>query len=155
ILGTDVALPLDLRLSATGIWRSNRDIVGLVEPGTKYLPVTFTNALTGEEVSTYAPQSPKQESARLTNHGCFQYLDADGNIIGTPDPHVKYRGFMIVCGRPYKERWQAQVSYVWSKTTGTVESNLSNVGGYYFWLSPVQGRPQALSNLEGELGASR
>lgn len=154
ILGADAALPLDLRLSATGIWRDNRDIVGLVEPGTKYVPVTFINALTGEEVSTYAPQSPKEDSPLLTNPAGFQYLDADGKVVGTPEPYYKYRGLMIVCRRPYADRWQAQVSYVWSKTTGTNESNLSNLG-YYFFLQPAQLRQLALTNLEGELGMSR
>jgi hypothetical protein len=152
IAGADAALPLDLRLSVTGVWRDNHKVVGLVEPGTRYVPVTFTNALTGEDVTTYAPQS-SDGTPLLTNPAGFQYLDPAGNVVGTPEPNYKYRGLMIVCRRPYVDRWQAQVSYVWSKTTGTVESNLSNLG-YYFFLQFAQPRPHALINLEGELGLS-
>ena len=152
-MGGDAVLPLEMRLSITGIWRDNRDVVGLVEPGTLYVPYTFTNALTGQEVATLAPRG-SGGTQLITNPAGFQYLDADGNVVGTPEPYYKYRGLMIVCRRPYLDRWQAQVSYVWSKTTGTVESNLSNLGGYYFYLQPWEFRPHVLMNLEGELGLS-
>ena len=154
IAGLDAALPLSLRLSVTGIWRDNHNVVGQVEPGTRYVPITFTNALTGEEVSTYAPRAPMTESPLLANPAAFQYLDEHGNVVGTPKPFFNYRGLMIVCRRPYLDRWQAQLSYVWSRATGTVESNLSNLD-YYAFLQRFEFRPHALTNLEGELARSR
>jgi hypothetical protein len=112
ILGADAALPLNLRLSVTGIWRDNKNIVGLVEPGTRYVPATLTSRVTGEEISTYVPQSPGG-TPLITNPAGFQYLDEEDNVIGAPEPAYKYRGLMVVCRRPYADRWQTQLSYVW------------------------------------------
>ena len=49
----------------------------------------------------------------------FQYLDPNGNVIGTADPFRRYRAFMAVLNKRLTNRWQAQVSYVYAKAPAT------------------------------------
>jgi hypothetical protein len=55
----------------------------------------------------------------------FQYLSPDGQVIGTADPFRRYRAFMAVLNKRYENRWQAQISYVYAKTSGNVDNTSS------------------------------
>src|SRR5262249_28297172 len=79
----------------------------------------------------------------------FVYRDPSGAPVGTALAERKYKGLMTVLSKRFSKRWQAQVSYVVSKTTGTVDNNDSSIFGYnaHFFETPTL----ALVNSEGPL----
>ena len=81
----------------------------------------------------------------------FQYLDPSGNVIGTADPFRKYRALMLVLNRRYANRWQGQVSYVLSKSTG----NVDNTSGAQVATRQFETPNLALVNAEGNLTNDR
>jgi hypothetical protein len=61
------------------------------------------------------------------------------------DPYRKYRGVMFVLSKRYTNRWQAQVSYVYSKVTG----NVDNSGGQQVSTRQFETPNWVLVNAEG------
>jgi hypothetical protein len=154
-VGLERALGSELRLAVTGIFRQNKNMQGSVLPSARWAPTTVTNGLTGEPLTVYTWINPDESNSdRLhTNPDGFQYLDANGNVIGTARAKRDYKALMVVLSKRLSKRWQAQVSYVYSKVTGTVDNAGSSVFGYerYFYETPTT----ALVNSDGPLTYDR
>jgi hypothetical protein len=153
-IGFERALTAETRLSVTGIWRDNKNFVNSVNPAARWSPTTIANDLNGN-MTLY-----RWDNRTATNAGSnyiirnvegFQYLDPNGNVIGTADPFRKYRGVMFVLNKRYTNRWQAQASYVWSKATG----NVDNSGGQQVSTRQFETPNLALVNAEGRLTYDR
>jgi len=131
-VGFERALTSDFRLALTGIYRENKNFIASVIPSARWTATTVTNGLTSQPLTVYrwANVSQSQDDLLITNPDGFQYKDPSGNVLGTAKPSRKYRGFMAVLSKRYKNRWSAQVSYVRSKTEGTVDNSLSSIFGY-------------------------
>src|SRR5262249_11590256 len=82
----------------------------------------------------------------IQNVDGFQYLDPNGNVIGTANPNRKYKAFMAVLNKRYTNRWQAQVSYVFAKATG----NVDNTGAAQVSTRQFETPNLALVNSEGD-----
>jgi hypothetical protein len=122
-LGFERAITPQMRFSATGVWRENKNFVNSVAPSARWSPVTTTTGLnTNITLYRWANRTTSNEDFLIRNVKGFQYLDPAGNVIGTIDPFRKYRALMLVLNRRYANRWQAQVSYVLSKATGNVDN---------------------------------
>ena len=66
-------------------------------------------------------------------------------MIGTANPYRKYYGAMMVLQKVMSHRWSGQISYVWSRTTGTVNNNCTeNQQGAQFQTPNL-----ALVNVDG------
>ena len=72
-------------------------------------------------------------------------------MLGDTDAKRTYRGLMLVLSKTYSNRWQAQVSYVWSRGQGTVDNAArTGLGGFAF-----ENPSQALVNADGFLANDR
>lgn len=138
-VGVEHQLARSVRLSVTGIYRKWMNFVGGVIPGSQWTPFTRNlpnpdNPSTTMPVTLYrwANRADTQPTV-VTNYDGFEYLDPNGNLIGVADPSRKYKGLMVVLNRTYANRWQAQLSYVYSKADGNVgNAGRSGFGGTGF-----------------------
>jgi hypothetical protein len=144
----------NMRLIATGIYRTTANFVNNVVEGALWRPITQTNGLTGQPYTAYYWQNrtATQENFTIRNIEGYQYKAVDGSVISTIDPTRDYKALMLVLNRSFKSRWGYQISYVLSKATGNVDnSGFGNWLGGHAWVSPNTG---ALNN-SGELTNSR
>ncbi len=130
-LGFERALSRDIRLSATGIWRQDKNIQASVYPEARWARTTVTNGLTGQPMTVYnwVNVAASQATPILTNPDGFVYRDAAGNPLGTARAERKYKGLMLVLDKRFTNRWQGRVSYVWSKSESSINNTGSNSYG--------------------------
>ncbi len=75
-------------------------------------------------------------------------MGENGEVLGVARASRKYRGLMLVLGRRQANRWQGQISYVLSRTDGTVNNGSSGTfGGNRDFETPTL----AVVNAEGEM----
>ena len=161
-LGFERALGNEIRLSVTGIYRANVNLLGSVNRSARWSPYTVTNAL-GQQMTLYrwTNRAASEEDLLITNPDGFQFLDPDGNVLGTVNTEKKYKALMFVANKRFSHRWQAQLSYVLSKAYGNVDntsegsfgnnSSTNGGGGSRFYETPNL----VLVNSSGELTNSR
>ncbi|MEO7272323.1 MAG: TonB-dependent receptor, partial [Vicinamibacterales bacterium] len=149
------ALTSDMRLVVTGVWRDNKNFINSVNPTSRWSPVTLANGLSGGTIPLYRwanrPEADVGSNNIVQNVDGFQYLDTNGNVIGTANPFRKYRAAMFVLNRRLRNRWQAQASYVYSKATG----NVDNSSTAQVTLRQFETPNFALVNAEGRLTYDR
>jgi hypothetical protein len=118
-------------LSLTGIWREDKNIQASVYPDARWSPTSVTNGLTGQPLTVYnwTNIQASQETPLLTNVDGFVYRDANGGSLGTAVAERKYKGLMFVLDRRFSNRWQGRISYVLSKTEGSIANTASNSYG--------------------------
>jgi hypothetical protein len=161
-VGFERALGNDVRFAATGIYRQNKNIVDAVLPDARFEPTSFTPS--GEDangnplsdrfgpINTFAwlNSDTSQANGLITNVDGWKYLDANGNVVATAHAYRKYRGLMFVLNKRLRDRWQAQVSYVLSKTTGTNDNSSFSAatGVSSVWKTPLT----AVTNSDGRVG---
>jgi hypothetical protein len=145
-----------IRFTATGIWRNAGGFSNSVIRDAVWSPTTITNGLTGQPFTAYdwVNQDASNNSFFILNTKGFQYLGADGSVVGTADPQRKYKGLMLVLSNSLRGRFGYQLSYVLSKAEGNVDNSgyyTYFAGGSGGWTSPNTG----LINTYGELSNSR
>jgi hypothetical protein len=161
-LGFERALSNDIRLSVTGIYRDSKNLVGSVNPAARWTPTTVTNGL-GRPMNLFRWQNPaaSETTQIMTNPDGFQFLDPSGNVLGTVDTLKRYKALMLVASKRFTNRWQAQVSYVLSKSYGTVDNTSEGSFGANSSTNGGGGTRQyetpnvSLVNANGELTNSR
>jgi len=161
-LGLERAVSNDIRVSLTGIYRDNKNIIGSVLPSARWTPFTQTNGL-GSQMTLYkwANRTASQDDLLITNPDGFQFKDPSGNVIGSIDTLKRYKALMFVLSKRFSHRWSGQASYVLSKGYGTVDntseasfgqnSATNGGGGAHQFETPNV----ALVNLNGEQTNSR
>ncbi len=152
-LSFERALTSDMRLTATGIWREDKNFLGAVSPSARWRPVQANNTLTNTPITLYnwANRSDSDTDFLIRNVEGFQFLDPGGNVIGTLDPHRSYQALMLVLSKRYTNRWQAQASYVLSKAEG----NVDNTGGQQIGSSIFENPNRSIVNTDGRLTNDR
>lgn len=144
----------NMRLIATGIWRTTANFVNNVVEGALWRPIVQMNALTGQPYTAYYWQNKAttDQNFNVQNIKGYQYRGIGGDLIGTIDPQRKYKAMMLVLNRSLKERWGFQASYVLSKAEGNADNS-----GWSAWLSGSAwiSPNTALINNYGELTNSR
>jgi hypothetical protein len=161
-LGFERALSNDVRLSVTGIYRDNKNIIGSVLPSARWTPFTQTNGV-GQSMTLYrwANRAASESDLLITNPDGFQYLDPSGNVVGTLDTVKRYKSLMFVLSKRFSHRWTGQASYVLAKAYGTIDntgeasignnSSTNGGGGQHQFETPNVG----LVNANGEATNSR
>jgi len=152
-LGLERALTNDVRLSVTGIWRQDANLQGSVIPNARWSTVETTNELTGEPLTVYwwENRSESETYKLLTNPDGFQYLDMNGNVLGTATADRSYKALMFVLDKRFTNRWQGRISYVLSKAEGSQDNTSSSYGSSTLFESPSR----ALVNQGGRLTNDR
>jgi hypothetical protein len=158
-LGLERALGNDVRVSVTGIWRENKNLIGTVLPDARWerrlLTSTAGPGLASQQVPVYRwmNAAASENNLLITNPDGFVFRDVAGNALGTVNAERSYKALMAVVNKRFSNRWVAQASYVLQKAEGT-RDNLSE--GTYLSTSAFYRTPTlALTNVEGELTNSR
>jgi hypothetical protein len=156
--GLERALGHDFRIVVTGILRDNKNFVGSVAPSARWTPFTVTSTaattLPSRTLTVYrwVNRSTSNTDFLITNPDGFQFRDPSGNVIGTIDAHRRYRALMAVVSKRFSHRWMGQLSYVLSKTDGTISNGgEASFGATSFYETPVR----SLVNTNGEALNSR
>jgi Carboxypeptidase regulatory-like domain len=112
------------KLTATYIRRDSKNFINSVLVDGLWGPTTVNNAKTGQPLTIYewANANPATQRFSIRNVDDATFVGANGQPIGSADPTREYNGLMLVLTRPIENRWQAQLSYVLSKTEGRVTS---------------------------------
>lgn len=105
------------RATATYIRRSATNFVNSTLIGGTWTPSAFTNPKTNQPMTIYTWGNRASITQRflIDNLETVTYPGA-----GSVDANRDYNAGMFVLGRRFANRWQAQLSYVFSKTSGTV-----------------------------------
>jgi len=143
------------KFTATGIWREWKNFINSVLPGSLWTPVDYATP-TGPPAWP-APTIPLYKWANGTSVPQFDIVNTDqvtytlsnGQSL-TVNGNRKYKGMMLVLERAYRNRWQARLSYVLSKTVGTI--NNSTYAG--IWGSQFE-TPNGMVNAYGRTGYDR
>ena len=137
-LGLEHQFGQNWRASATGIYRENKNFMGSVLPDARWTPTTIATSTSpavegcsdcspvpAGTVTAYrwANRSTSADSLLVTNPDGFQYLDPSGSVLGTMNAYRKYKALMLTLGRRQANRLQGQVSYLYSKTEGTINNS--------------------------------
>ncbi|MCX6544350.1 MAG: TonB-dependent receptor [Acidobacteria bacterium] len=144
----------NVRLVATGIWRTTGNFINNVINGALWSPIQRTNGLTHQPYTAYYwnNRNTTGENFYIRNIAGYQYKSTDGSVIATADPQRDYKALMLMLSRSLKNRWAFQASYVLSKAEGNVDnSGFGNWLGGNTWASPNT----AIINNIGELTNSR
>jgi hypothetical protein len=113
----------DTKLTATAVYRDNINFISSVLPAARWTPVVRTNPLTGQPITVYRWNNRSVgEHLQITNYDGLEYLASDGSAVGTARPSRKYASMILVLQKAMAHRWAGQVSYVWSRTSGTVDN---------------------------------
>jgi hypothetical protein len=166
-LGLERQFGQNWRFSATGIYRDNKNFIGSVLPDARWTPSSLTSTQSPtvegcDDCSALPPttitgyrwdnRSSSSDNLLITNPGGFRYLDPEGHTLGTMNAYRHYKALMFTLGRRYADRWQGQVSYVYSKSEGTV----NNTSEGLFNRSAFYETPSlALTNSDGILTNDR
>jgi len=156
--GLERAIGQDVRFGVTGIWRENKNFIGNVLPQARWQLVTGTSASTPDfpahplNYYRWTNRSASQGTLLVTNPDGFQYLDASGNVLGTLDAHRSYKALMFVLTKNYSHRWRGNLSYVYSRSRGTIDNRSeSTYGPSRFYETPTL----ALVNADGRSANDR
>src|SRR5262249_8573495 len=117
-------------------------------PDDRWVPVEETDPLTGAPITIYKvalPRSPN--SGVVTNPDGFAYLDRQGHVLGHVSARRSYQGLIFPLSRRLSRRWQAQASFVLSRSRGTVDNDFDNAGDRSYTNNPTK----ALVNADGKL----
>jgi hypothetical protein len=136
-----------LKLSATYIRRDSKNFINGVLPDATWATANFTNPLTNQAETVYRWTNRVDDAKFLiTNVDNFAYNGAPA-----ANAYRTYNGAMFVLTRGFADRWQAQVSYVYSKTKGTVTNGtFSGISSNQFQTPNL-----ALVNADGLVGFDR
>jgi Carboxypeptidase regulatory-like domain len=136
-----------LKLSATYIRRDSKNFINSVLQGAQWATTSFTNPLTNQPMTVYRwANRTSDQKFLITNVDNFAYNGAPA-----ADAYRTYNGAMFVLTRGFSNRWQAQVSYVYSKTKGTVTNGtFSGISSSQFQTPNL-----ALVNSDGLVGFDR
>src|SRR5262249_42051020 len=114
LVGLERQLIPDLSLTVQYIKRNFRDFMGFVDTGSVYVPVSGRAPGPDTRLGT-ADDGPNLTVYNLTNPGReFKLFTNPANAFRD------YDGFQIVGAKRFSHNWQANASYTWSHTRGTV-----------------------------------
>jgi hypothetical protein len=143
----------NFKLTVTGIKRDWKNFINSTMPSAAWGPTSYTNPLTGQAMTTYKwANSSDVANMTIGNIAQVPYTLTNGSIMLSPEAYRSYRGLMLVVQRALRNRWQAQVSYVYSQTKGTV----NNSGGWEgFNSAQFENANNGLINTDGLAGLDR
>ncbi len=136
-----------IKMSATYIRRDSKNFINSVLPDATWAAANYTNPLTSQASTIYRwTNRVSDQRFLITNVDNYAFKGAPA-----ADAYRTYNGAMFVLTRGFADRWQAQVSYVFSKTKGTVTNGaFSGITSSQF-----QTPNGALYNSDGLVGFDR
>ncbi|HUR20485.1 MAG TPA: TonB-dependent receptor [Vicinamibacterales bacterium] len=147
-----------LKVTGTYIRRDAKNFISSTLIGGRWAPATINNPLTNTPLTYYRWANRFASNGTCASPPCVEQKFQIGNVDnfaynGAPpaDAYRTYNGAMFVLQRALQNRWQAQISYVYSKTKGTVTNGgTSGVSGSQFQTPNL-----ILVNTDGLVGFDR
>jgi hypothetical protein len=121
-----------LKVTGAYVRRDAKNFIDATVIGATWSPANYVNPLTGK-VETIYRWANRPNSFRDVRFQIGNVDDVTYN--GAPPANVyrTYNGAMVVLSRALQNRWQAQISYVYSKTKGTITNDgFSQISGAQF-----------------------
>ena len=154
-LGLEHQFGRDWRVSATGVYRENKNFIGNILPDARWEQISLAttpstpvpdcdgcSAWPGGNAAAFrwTNRDTSTDNVLITNPDGYQYRDLNGNVVGTMDAYRKYQALFLTVSKRFSNRWQAQVSYVLSKSEGTVNNSSESLfGPSRFFETPTLG----------------
>jgi hypothetical protein len=117
------------KFTATGIWREWKNFINSTLESGRWTPFAYTPPAWAGPGSSPIPSAPvtlykwdnptSVPEFTIGNTDRVSYTMTTGQT-QSADAYRNYKGMMLVLQKIYRNRWQAQVSYVLSSTKGTV-----------------------------------
>lgn len=103
--GLEFALPRNIKLSITGIYRKGRDLIGITEVGIPQNPSSYIQTTVSANGQTYTAYNLRPE------------LVGQNRLLETnpADFETKYKGIEVTLQRRFADRWQGLLSYALSR----------------------------------------
>lgn len=136
-----------MKFSATYIRRDSKNFINSVLQGAQWTTASYTNPLKNQAMTIYRwANRTSDQKFLITNVDDYAFRGAPA-----ANAYRTYNGGMFVLSRAFQNRWQAQVSYVYSKTEGTVTNgSFSGITSSQFQTPNL-----ALVNADGLVGFDR
>jgi hypothetical protein len=136
----------DYKLTVTGIKRDWGNFINSWNPTATWVTVPYTNPLTTQPMTTYK-WTNSASVVNFTNSNVSEVpFNINGSTVLSPKTYRSYRGMMLVFQRALRNRWQGQISYVYSQTKGTIDN-----GTYSgIWSGQFENANNAFINTDGE-----
>ena len=142
----------NFKLSVTGIKRDWKNFINSYMPNSIWSPYAYTNPMTNQPMPLYRwANSSDVTNLDLSNISQVGYNTTTGSVVLSPEAYRSYRGLMLVFQRALRNRWQAQISYVYSRSKGTV----NNAGWASIRSSQFENANNALINTDGYMTLDR
>jgi len=160
-LGYDRALPMGMVFSVTGIYRKWKDFVETVAKNPNFATVSGDVGVL-ETVCTGPPDGNGDPTCLYVSTGqtvtMYDWLNADTDTLLVTNPsglERTYKGAMLTLTKNFRNNWQGSASYVYSKTTGTIDNvgfdAASDSGGQDAGPSPFLDTPNSKVNWNGRV----
>jgi hypothetical protein len=135
-VGWEQQIGRSFKFTATGIWREWKGFINSVLANGLWTPFNYTSlsGWTGASSIQLYKWANRTSVPQFTivNTDSVNYTLSNGQSL-TVDGSRKYKGLMLVLDRAYRNRWHARLSYVLSKTTGTItNSTYAGIWGSQF-----------------------
>jgi hypothetical protein len=140
------------KLTVTGIKRDWKNFVNSWMPTATWTPTPYTNPLTQQPMTLYKwANNSSTANDVIQNIDTLGYKTTAGSVVVSPATYRSYKGLMLVFQRALRNRWQGQISYVYSKTKGTIDNGTYSGNSS----SQFENANNALINSDGESSYSR
>jgi outer membrane receptor protein involved in Fe transport len=148
-VGVEYQILKDMSIGVSYIDRLRKDLQGQIPVNSVWIPVEIENPLGGTITVYQAGYALDQTQWLITNPDKDKY---PGVVF--IDPYQKYQGIEFTLNKRFSNNWMLMVSYVYGKSTGTVDNNSTrlaagsevNSGWAKFYHSP-----NTQINAEGHL----
>ena len=139
------------KFTATYVYRKWGNFINSVLIDGVWKPSNWTTPLgTSLPIYSWANSSQIDEKYLIQNVDKLTYQMSDGTT-REANPYRTYQALMLILQRSFKDRWQAQVSYVRSQTKGTI----SNTGNGGIWGSQFRTPNTILGLYDGPTEGNR
>jgi hypothetical protein len=132
----------DASFSVSYIYRNWKNQIGVYDLQAQYEPITYS----------VAPLNTNQTLYNLTSGSAHEFLIENMNTGPYKVPgkaYRKYQGVEFLFNKRFSNKWQMLLSYVYSKTTGTIDNGQADDIGWGGRNSQTAGDPNFWINADG------
>lgn len=144
VVGIERELFKNASLSATFIYRNWKNIIGHVNYAAQWEPVEIYVPELDQYFTVYEQINPNDNDVVIKN--------IKKGDLGIPlDPYRKYWGIELLFHKRFSDNWQMLASYIYSKTTGTIDNGwMDDIGYASVWGEPWAYGPNFWINGDGQ-----
>jgi outer membrane receptor protein involved in Fe transport len=144
-VGIEREVMKDLSVGINYIYRLNTNLIDRVLTNGTFEPKIFIDDETGIEYTVYSQTNKDENQYLITNP-----KKGDYGIVNVK-PYRKYSGIEFLINKKFSNNWTLLASYVYSKSTGTMDNWYDGIGANGSFNSSIFEDPNPQINAEGRL----